>query len=242
MTERNSTHVQVNRSLRTQFASVLDATDWDVALLQEAPPRWLGALALECGADGALALTSRNGLGSLRALAADLNPDLIASGEGGSNMVLVRAPGVVEATETVELARRPERRSMLLARLRLAGGRRLAVACMHLSVDSTGQGPAEALDAAGRAVAFADGAPLVFGGDLNLRPHRQPEVFAELEHRHGLAPPTGPDAIDHLLARDLAVAAASRALPAPARELEAEPGRVMRLSDHAPVAAGFEMR
>ena len=163
-----------------------------MALLQEAPPRWLGPLRRGCGADGASALTSRNSLGWLRGLAATLNPDLIASNEGGSNMVLVRSPGAIEATETVELARRPERRTMLLARVRLASGARIAVACMHLSVDSTGQGPAEVARAADRAVAFAAGRPLIFGGDLNLRPARQPEAFAELERRHGLAPPTGP--------------------------------------------------
>lgn len=242
LTERNATHVQVNRPLHTEFVSVLNGTPWAVALLQEAPPRWLPALRDGCGADGALALTSRNGLGRIRALAAALNPDLIASGEGGSNMVLVRRPGVVAATEVVELARSPERRTMLLARLRLPAGGQLAVACMHLSVDSTGQGPDEVRRAADRAVAFAGGAPLLFGGDLNLRPGRRPEAFAELERRYGLAPPTGPNAIDHLLVRGLGVTESPRALPAAARELPAEPGRVLRLSDHALVAAGFEMR
>ena len=43
-TERNATHVQVNRPLREEFVSTLDAAEWDVALLQEAPPRWLPAL------------------------------------------------------------------------------------------------------------------------------------------------------------------------------------------------------
>ncbi|HEX5909111.1 MAG TPA: hypothetical protein VFY44_01380, partial [Thermoleophilaceae bacterium] len=129
-TERNQTHVQVNRPLRAEFVSVLDGVGWDVALLQEAPPRWLPALRQGCRSDGALALTSRNSLGWLRAAAAALNPDLIASGEGGSNMILVRAPGAVQATETVELARAPERRTMLLARLRLPTGERLCAACM----------------------------------------------------------------------------------------------------------------
>ena len=234
--------MQVNRPLRDEFIRVLDAAAWDVALLQEAPPRWLDDLRDGCRADGALALTSRNQLGALRGLAAELNPDLIASGEGGSNMVLVRSPGVVEATEVVELARRPERRTMLLARLRLPSGERLAAACMHLSVPPTGQGPAEVAFAAERAVAFAGGAPLLFGGDLNLRPARHTEAFALLERLHGLAPPTGPQAIDHLLGRGLRPVEPPRALPAAARELPAEPGRVLRLSDHALVAASFEVR
>jgi endonuclease/exonuclease/phosphatase family metal-dependent hydrolase len=241
-TERDDTHVQVNRPLRREFVAALDAVDWQVALLQEAPPRWLPALRAGCRSDGALALTSRNSLGWLRGFAADLNPDLIASGEGGSNMILVRSPGAIRATETVELARTPERRTMLLARLRLPTGAPLCVACMHLSVDSTGQGTDEVLVAADRAVAFAGGEPLLFGGDLNLRPSRQPEAFAELERRHGLAPPTGHHAIDHLLARGMAVADTPHALPAGARELPAEAGRVLRLSDHDLVVAGFEMR
>ncbi len=242
LTERDDTHVQVNRPLRSEFVSVLDRIEWDVALLQEAPPRWLGPLRDGCGANAALALTSRNSLGRLRGLAAELNPDLVASGEGGSNMVLVRSPGQIEAEQEVALATRPERRALLLARVRLASGVRLAVACMHLSVDSTGQGRGEVARAAELAVAFAGDGPLVFGGDLNLRPARRPEVFEELERRHGLAPPTGPHAIDHLLARAMAVADQPHALPDPARELPAEAGRALRLSDHALVAARFEVR
>jgi len=241
-TERNATHVQVNRPLRKEFVSTLAAAEWDIVLLQEAPPRWLPALREGCRADGALALTSRNSVGWLRGFAAELNPDLIASGEGGSNMILVRAPGTLQATETVELARRPERRTMLLARLTLPSGQPLCAACMHLSVPPTGQGTDEVLRAAGRAVAFAGDAPLLFGGDLNLRPSRQPEAFAELERGYGLAPPTGPKAIDHLLVRGMGVVDPPRALPPSARELPAEADRVLRLSDHDLVAARFEMR
>ena len=40
ITERNATHAQVNRSLLEEFGRVLNGFEWDVALLQEAPPRW----------------------------------------------------------------------------------------------------------------------------------------------------------------------------------------------------------
>ena len=33
--ERNATHMQVNRDLFAAFATILSATEWDVALLQE---------------------------------------------------------------------------------------------------------------------------------------------------------------------------------------------------------------
>ena len=44
-TERGATHAQVNRPLLDEFAHVLDGFEWDIALLQEAPPRWFRELA-----------------------------------------------------------------------------------------------------------------------------------------------------------------------------------------------------
>jgi hypothetical protein len=50
VTEHDATHVQVNRPLRAEFARVLCSVEWYLALLQEAPPRWREALAVELGA------------------------------------------------------------------------------------------------------------------------------------------------------------------------------------------------
>ncbi len=241
-TERNATHVQVNRPLLDAFARTLDGLDWQVALLQEAPPRWLGRLGRCCRAGGALALTSRNELPALRAAAAALNPDLIASNEGGSNMLLVRAPGRVDHVERVRLATHPERRTLLLARVLLPDGTPLSVACMHLSVDSTGQGQAEAERSAELATKFAGTTPLLFGGDLNLRPRDHPAAFASLRDSFGLVTPTSPGAIDHLLTVGAPALSPPRALEPSARELHVDPGRRLRLSDHAPVAGSFEVR
>ena len=191
---------------------------------------------------GASVLTSRNTLAPLRALAAKLNPDLIASNEGGSNMVLVRAPGRVEAVQRMELTRDPERRTMLLARVRLAEGARLAVASMHLTVPETGRSAGELLRAAERAVAFAGGLPLLLGGDLNLRAAEVPGAFEQVRQRYDLAGPTAPRAIDHLLVRGLAVRSKPTALKAAARELREPCGLALRLSDHAPVTALLGMR
>ncbi len=91
--ERGPTHVQVNRDLTAEFAAMLAGSKWDVALLQECPPRFVAPLAKACRAHSHRVLTSRNSLGALRTLAARINPDLIASGEGGSNLTLVRAYG-----------------------------------------------------------------------------------------------------------------------------------------------------
>jgi len=112
--ERNATHVQVNRDLAGEFAELLSATAWDVALLQECPPRFAEPLATACRAEAHQVLTSRNALGPLRGLLARQNPDLMASGEGGSNLTLVRVPGrlggIAERRDLTIHEGEPERR------------------------------------------------------------------------------------------------------------------------------------
>jgi hypothetical protein len=92
--------------------------------------------------------------------------------------------------------------------------------------------------AAEAAVEWSAGSPLLFGGDLNLRPAESPELFDELRERYGLTAPTGPRAIDHLLARGLEAVAPARPWPAEQREVRRD-GLALRLSDHAPVEAAF---
>ena len=72
--ERSDTHLQLNRDLFDEFAGVFAGAPWDVALLQESPPRWSEALARACGARAHRVLTSRNSFAALRALAAGVNP------------------------------------------------------------------------------------------------------------------------------------------------------------------------
>ena len=239
ITERNATHVQVNRELRAEFAAMLSKADWDVALLQEAPPRFAAPLADACGAQEHRVLTSRNGLGWLRAAAARLNPDLIASGEGGSNLTLVRPRGALGAIEERRgLAiheGRPERRAMAMTRT--ASG--VCIANLHATNDVPDLAVEDVLRAADAATEFAGDAPLLFGGDLNLRPGQNPEAFERLAERFGLGEPTGPTAIDHLLGRGLSAVEPVRAWPPERRELS-EAGLALRISDHAPIEAGFE--
>jgi endonuclease/exonuclease/phosphatase family metal-dependent hydrolase len=249
--ERNQTHVQVNRELTAEFATVLAAAEWDVALLQECPPRFAAPLARACDAEAHRVPTSRNSLRPLRTVAARLNPDLIASGEGGSNLTLVRntfrcalSPHngekahrkgvIVERRELAIHTGRPERRAMAFTRT--ASG--LCVANLHATNDRPALAAADVLKAAQAATEWAGDLPLLFGGDLNLRPAGDPGVFEELEGRFGLTGNTGPQAIDHLLSRGLNVVAASAPWPPEGRELRAK-GRALRLSDHAPVQASF---
>lgn len=263
VSERNATHVQVNRDLLQEFAGMLANAAWDVALLQECPPRWWEQLAAACETEPHGVLTSRNSLGSLRALAARLNPDLIASCEGGSNLTLVRnsfrrafcsrgepkarrkpaAP--LERRELTIHARQPERRAMALTRIAAddpdggaLAGAALCIANLHATNDRPALAVEDVLRAAEAATDWAGDSPLLFGGDLNLRPQETPAAFAELRDRFGLAAPTGPGAIDHLLVRGLETIEPPGQWPPEQRELR-EKGLALRLSDHAPVEARF---
>jgi hypothetical protein len=244
-TERGRAHAQVNRDLYAEFASVLAGAEWDVALLQECPPRWAERLAIACHAEPHLAPTSRNlpGLGRVQSALADWSPDLIASWEGGSNLTLVRT-GPRSETAVAErlahrLALRPERRVMAFTRL--SDG--LCIANLHASAERAAA-ELELPEAARAACAWADGGPLVLGGDFNLRPALSGSVFDQLERDLGLAAPTGPRVIDHLLARGLDVVERPRQWRPEEREVPdptagGGPALPVRLSDHSPVEALF---
>jgi endonuclease/exonuclease/phosphatase family metal-dependent hydrolase len=251
ISERNETHVQVNRELLSEFAQLLANAEWDVALLQECPPRYWEPLANACESDAHGALTSRNSFRPLRTLAARLNPDLIASGEGGSNLTLVRQSfrcafrsheeqkahrngGIIERRELTIHEGRPERRAMAFSRT--ASG--LCIANLHASAHQPELAVEDVLRAAAAADEWAGDAPLIFGGDLNLRPAESPAVFDELRDRFGLAVPTAPRAIDHLLVRRLEIVEPPTQWPPDRRELP-DDGRALRLSDHTPVEARF---
>jgi endonuclease/exonuclease/phosphatase family metal-dependent hydrolase len=279
VTERNATHVQVNRDLFAEFARVLAGTEWDVALLQECPPRWWEPLAAACEAEAHGVLTSRNSFGALRSVAARLNPDLIASAEGGSNLTLVRnrfrwafptqevgkahrKQGIVNRHELTIHEGRPERRAMALTRVGVPsrdgteGGRaELCLANLHATADRPQLAGEDVLRAAEAATEWAGDAPLIFGGDLNLRPASEPAIFDELRERFGLTGPTAPGAIDHLLTRGLEIVEAPRVWPPERRELheemrarfaaQSDPSGncnrdlALRLSDHTPIEASF---
>ncbi|MGN6816158.1 MAG: endonuclease/exonuclease/phosphatase family protein [Solirubrobacterales bacterium] len=237
--ERNATHVQVNRDLTREFATLLASAQWDVALLQECPPRFAEPLAAACGAEWHRALTSRNSFGALRALLARQNPDLIASGEGGSNLTLVRVPGklggIAERREIAIHEGEPERRTMAFTRT--ASG--VCIANLHATNDWPRLAVADVLRAARAASEWAGEEPLVFGGDLNLRPAKQPHLFERLREEFGLeGEPTAPEAIDHVFCRGLEMLEPPAQWPPEKRELPLD-GRSLRLSDHAPVQGRF---
>jgi endonuclease/exonuclease/phosphatase family metal-dependent hydrolase len=244
ITERNATHLQVNRNLFDSFADLIARAGWDVALLQECPPRWARRLAERCDAETHRVLTSRNSFAPLRRLGAFLNPDLIGSDEGGSNLTLLRRRWgeITERRELVlEPGPEPERRTMAFTRVRPTGHpeAEVCVANLHASAGPPLRAFSEqdVLLATERSVEWAQGAPLIVGGDLNLRP-AETSIYPVLAERFGLGGTTAPDSLDHLLSRGLEPLRPPHAWAPEEREVS-RGARAIRLSDHAPVQATF---
>jgi endonuclease/exonuclease/phosphatase family metal-dependent hydrolase len=170
------------RSLLNEFCAALDGWAWDVALLQEVPPWWPPTLARACRAQERTQLTSRNWLLPLRRAISARNPDLLKSNGGGANAILVR--GRILEHREVRLRRRPE--------VRGAHGVRLADGGWVVNVHSHNRPEALALADTRKAIdaafEWAAGAPLIFGGDVNLK---RPPALPGLVHLGG-------NHVDHL--------------------------------------------
>lgn len=147
------------RQLLEEFVELIAGWEWDVALLQEVPPWWPADLARRAGADYRRVLTSRNSLLALRRAVAVRRPDLIKSNGGGCNAILVRGKGVVEH-RVRQLGWWPERRWM--HGVRLSSG----VWAGNLHTEAAA---AQGVRAAQALVEWAAGAPVLLGGDFNVR-------------------------------------------------------------------------
>ncbi len=197
------------RDLTAEFTEALRGWDWDLALLQEVPPWWPPQLAAALDADQRMILTSRNvGLWLRRPLATRW-PDAIKSSGGGANAILVRhRVGRIAEDRTRRLCWLPERRWVHGVRLESAPGE--AWICNLHTASDADQGRL----AASTALSWAAGAPVVLGGDFNVRSLS----LAGYEHVAG-------HHVDHIYVHDLA------GDPASATTLERG-----QLSDHDPVA------
>jgi len=186
------------------FAAAIGGWEWDLALLQEVPPWWPAALGERLRAGHRQVLTSRNALLPLRRAIAVRWPDLIKSNGGGANAILVRGAGGIVEHRMRRLCWWPERRWVHAVRLRDG----MWVGNLHAAADAAqGTRAAEAL------ADWASGAPVVLGGDFNVRELVLPG-FAR----------NGGNGVDQVFVGGGLVAAGS------AEALERG-----RLSDHAPV-------
>jgi endonuclease/exonuclease/phosphatase family metal-dependent hydrolase len=203
------------RELLGEFAGAIAGWEWDVALLQEVPPWWPVPLAEHAGASMRMRLTSRNEPYLPRMALARRWPDLVRSGGGGCNAILVRGQAIAEH-RAQRLTWRPERR--VVHGVRLADG--TWAANLHASKQEPRARTERDVRRAGAAVAgWAHAAPrVVLGGDFNLP---APETVLD-----GLDRVAG-GGVDYVLARGLRRVAA--------RALEAGP-----LSDHRPIVVELE--
>jgi endonuclease/exonuclease/phosphatase family metal-dependent hydrolase len=195
------------RSLGDEFATALADWEWDVALLQEVPPWWPPMLARRAGAQERTVHTSRNWLAPLQRALAERLPDLMKSWGGGANTILSRR-GIEDHRHTM-LRRWPERR--------VAHAVRMSDGTWAVNLHATAHHPARAAvdlwRARAAALEWSGSAPLVLGGDLNLRDPRLP---AFVHAAHGT--------VDHVFCRGWEPQGGGETL---ARG---------ELSDHAPVA------
>jgi endonuclease/exonuclease/phosphatase family metal-dependent hydrolase len=211
------------RALIAEFAECLAGWRWDVALLQEVPPWWPAQLARRAHAEQCRALTSRNALLPLRRLIAERRPEAIKSNGGGCNAVLSRTP--IAEHRAVRLRIRPERRVAQL--VRLADGTCLAnyhaSTRVALAEDELARLWRLALD-------FAAGAPLILGGDLNLRSPVAPASAGHVTH-------LGARDVDHVFARRAIATTGEEILD---RHVELSGAGRVELSDHPPLRVGLE--
>jgi len=198
---------EARRALLGEFSAHIAAWEWDVALLQEVPPWWPPLLGRDARAGARTALTSRNALPGLRRAIAVRRPDLVKSGGGGANAILVRGQAIAEHRRRT-LRCLPERR--VVHAVRLADG--TWVANLHAQVHSERRAQADVARAAGAVLGWAGGAPAVLGGDTNTRAPRAPGFAA-----------IGGRGVDHVLARGFRAAGRARVLERDG------------LSDHAPL-------
>jgi endonuclease/exonuclease/phosphatase family metal-dependent hydrolase len=206
------------RALAAEFAMRLDGWEWDVALLQEVPPWWPPPLARLTGAEQCTALTSRNAALALRQALAERWPDSIKSNGGGCNAILARA--TIHEHIAIRLRILPERRVAQLARLRDG-------TCLVNFHGSAHQALAEAeLERLWKlTLAWAGDAPLILGGDLNLRSPRAPDnSIAHIAHH----------SVDHLFARGLEPFTETYLLD---RRVMLDKDHRVELSDHVPLMA-----
>ena len=185
--------------------------------------------------------TSRNWCPPLQRRLADWNPDLLASFDGGSNQMLVRAPG------TGARAAPPDARPPARAAAHALGAARASrgQACARRTCTPPRACPSvprprwcgrPSTRSPGRTATRSSSAAT---STCARRATRSPSRSSASACSSPRRPPR--DAIDHLLVRGLEVVERPRRLAPERRELTEPDGLRIRLSDHAPVSGAFAL-
>jgi endonuclease/exonuclease/phosphatase family metal-dependent hydrolase len=206
------------RELLSEFAGLIASWEWDVALLQEVPPWWPVPLARAAQASSRMALTSRTWLMPLRRSIAQRRPDLIKAWGGGCNAILVRGQAIAEHRMR-PLRLFPERR--VTHGVRLGDG--TWVTNVHTQAHVEAYARSDLDLAAATTLVWAGGAPIVLGGDCNLRGTPSADGF---EHLAG-------NWVDHVFGRGVRAAG-------PTGRMERPTLGSAFLSDHRPLTVTVE--
>jgi len=266
--EDDGVHMHVNRKHTGLMARRIAAWAPDVAALQEVPTAGIHELVATTGMRAIWTTTGPLiGPARLRDALAAANPDLWRGHEGNANVLLLSPRLTVEegSARSVRLnpvrtilgaAREldlewgellhylPEPRRLVVARVQLPGGGRVAVGCTHCH---NARHPVvvgrEILRAAAAVGAAAGAGPAVLAGDLNVRPSHP--ALAELGGLgwDGSAPVAGMG-IDRILHRGVVVEDPVRRMDPTERDAGVwwrGRERRVRLSDHDPVIATFRL-
>ena len=225
-----------------EFAGVLAAADWDVALLQECPPRWADAARARPAGPRPTACSPRATRSPRCApLLARLNPDLIASNEGGSNLTLVRGEmrRAPRARAHARAAARAASDGVHAARPAALGARGSAIANLHASAGAARRGTAEARGARARRrarVRVGRRGRRSSSAATSTCARATRDVFERLAERHRAARARpAPTRSTTCSSRGLEIVEPPTAWPPERREVARATARAIRLSDHAPV-------
>ena len=201
------------------------------------------ALAEAAGASGSSALTSRNFGAFVRRRLAEWNPDKIASGEGGSNQILARSGWRIRETRRLTLTLLPERRRLIWVAARAPRARRPD--CREPARDRARSArPRRATSSAPRAPR-ARGRPICRSSSAAISTcacPRCPEAFEQLRAELGLDRcAAGRARSTTCSCAGSATSSAPEPLASERREVRDPDGRLVRLSDHAPVVATYDV-
>jgi endonuclease/exonuclease/phosphatase family metal-dependent hydrolase len=256
-------YVHLNRKYCDEMADVIRATEADLVMLQEVPPRAIERLRRRSGATAVWSVRTSPRLGppGLRGWLGARNPDLWKTHEGNANVILTGPRLGAEAGSARGIPLNPRRliaraarryslpvaevahwaleaRMALTVRLVMPGGSTFTAVCVHHHGATDPRQLDDEMGLLGRALDDIPGA-VILGGDINAGPEHPGFAVWRASGLHDGTTDPG-IGIDRILVRGLELVGAPRRLETSVRELPlatADGPRRVLLSDHDPVQA-----